>query len=243
MYVTEQINIQEFKSKLYPARFLKRYNRFFVDAQLQESGEIVTGHCPNTGSMKTCYWDNCTVYLSKNDDPKRKLKYTWELTETAGGYIGVNTALPNLIVKNAVTSGAIPELSGYKVIRPEVKYGKNSRIDLFLDEHPKRKGPCYVEVKNTTLVMGDYNVFPDAVTERGLKHLEEMGELLKDNVRCVMFYLVNRPDGKGFRACEEIDPAYAEGLRQFVQLGGEILAYRTKVSMNSIAIESAVPLL
>jgi len=229
-----------FKSDLIPAKFIKRYKRFFVDAKLPD-GTIITAHCANTGSMKTCFWDDCDVYFSESSDPNRKLKFSWELTRTNGGFICINTSLPNKIVQQAVRDGNVSELKGYENIQPEVKYGKNSRIDLLLSEHKKDKRVCYVEVKNTTLLIDHEAVFPDAVTERGLKHIVELEEMLKNGHRAVMFFLVNRPDATQFRPCHEIDPKYAAALNRFVKNGGEVLAYSTKTDLKTIEIDSRIP--
>jgi sugar fermentation stimulation protein A len=224
---------------LLEGRLIKRYKRFFADVELL-SGEIVTAHCANTGSMKTCGSPGDVVYLLHAPNPKRKLAYNWELTRTKGGYIGVNTSRPNHVVAGAIEGGLIPELKGYAEIRQEVKYGANSRIDILLTDD--RKGLCYVEVKNTTMLAGNAVVFPDAVSSRGLKHLQELEQMVRDGHRAVMFYLVNRPEGAFFAPAADIDPDYAAGLDQARKNGVEILAYRAQHDLEGIRIGDKVAL-
>ena len=229
-----------FSTNLRKAHLEKRYKRFLTDAVLDD-GTKITAHCPNTGSMATCMSPGCTIWLTKNDDPNRKLKYTWELTETIGGYIGVNTARPNAIVADGVEHGKIPELDGYGKLQREVKYGKNSRIDLLLSDGGKKPN-CYVEVKNTTLVDGDSVQFPDAVTERGQKHLKELADVVAAGHRGVIFFLVNRPDGVFFYPADNIDPEYGRLLRKVAKAGVEILAYRANHTMEGSQIGPKIPI-
>jgi sugar fermentation stimulation protein A len=228
----------QFSTALHRGRLLKRYKRFLADVQLDD-GTIVTAHCPNTGSMKSCYEENGLVWLSFNPDPKRKLSYTWEFSETEGGLIGINTSKPNAVIAEGITSGRIVELAGYKNLRQEVKYGKNSRIDILLED-PAR-GSCYVEVKNTTLLEGRGVLFPDAVTERGLKHLEELEKTVAMGHRAVMVYFINRPEGDFFTSADAIDPKYGKALRTAVNRGVEVIAVRAKSSVTSITVGESVP--
>lgn len=218
-------------SPLHKAKLIKRYKRFLADVTL-EGGEKITAYCANTGSMESCGSPGDTVYLSYHPDSKRKLLYTWELTKLpAKGHIVVNTALPNYIVEEAVSKGLVKELAGYDLIKREVKYGKNSRIDLLLTG--KGRPDCYVEVKNTTLLRDGALMFPDAVTVRGRKHLDELSAMVKGGQRAVMFYLVNRPDGDYFRPAKEIDEEYAKSLKKAVKSGVEVVVYRTKTLVRS----------
>lgn len=226
-----------FSSQLHEGKLIKRYKRFFADVELT-TGETVTAHCPNTGSMKTCGEPGDTVFLLHSPNPKRKLAYTWELTRTPAGFVGVNTARPNHIVADAIERGDIKELKGYQDLRQEVKYGENSRIDILLSD--AEKGRCYVEVKNTTLLQNEAVVFPDAVTARGLKHLHELEQMVKDGHRAVMFYLINRSEGEYFSVAAAIDPAYAEGLRTAVKAGVEVLAYRAVHDLSGIKVGARV---
>lgn len=227
-----------FLTALHRGRLLKRYKRFLADVQL-DNGTIVTAHCPNTGSMKSCYKENGTVWLSFNPDPKRKLGYTWEFSETEGGMIGVNTSRPNAVIAEGIADGLIAKLTGYKNIRQEVKYGKNSRIDILLED--PSKGSCYVEVKNATLLEGRGILFPDAVTERGLKHLEELKKTVDIGHRAVMVYFINRPEGDFFAPADSIDPKYGRALRTAVKHGVEVIALRAKSSVTGIIVGESVP--
>lgn len=228
-----------FSTALHKGILLKRYKRFLADVKLDD-GTIVTAHCPNTGSMESCYFEGATIWLSHSDDPKRKLAWTWELTETDGGFIGINTARPNQVVAEAISSGLIPQLSGYKTIRREVKYGKNSRIDILLESPGKPS--CYVEIKNTTLRRDSLLLFPDAVTERGRKHLEELSEVKKSGNRAVMLFFVNRPDGNAFSTADAIDPEYGKALREALQNGVEVIAIRSLNTTTEMKLGEIVPL-
>ncbi len=227
-----------FSTALHKGTLLKRYKRFLADVKLTD-GAIVTAHCPNTGSMESCYQEGCTIWVSHSDDPKRKLAWTWEFTEVESGFIGINTARPNQIVAEAVAQGKIPGLTGYETVRREVKYGKNSRIDLLLEA--KGLPACYVEIKNTTLLRGESILFPDAVTERGRKHLEELMDVVKSGQRAVMVFFVNRPEGRQFSPADTIDPEYAATLRKAATEGVEIIAVRALSALNSMTTGDTVP--
>jgi sugar fermentation stimulation protein A len=231
-----------FSSPLHKAYFTKRYKRFFVDATLAETGELVTAHCPNTGTLKTCCHEGATIYLSLSDNPNRKLRYTWEFTALPSGLIGVNTAIPNQVIEAAIANEKIPELRGYRSIRREVKYGQNSRIDLLLEDHPQQRTPCYVEIKNATLLLSDGVAgFPDAVTARGQKHLEELMAVAEGGARAVTVFFVNRPDAQVFRPADAIDPQYGQLLRKAARKGVEIFAIPAKSTVNGIDVGSALP--
>lgn len=234
-----------FSSPLVKGRLLRRYKRFFADVELidQHPGEaaaaldgvppVVVAHCANTGTMKTCAEPGSIVWLSWNPDPKRKLQFTWELTELPdGGLVGVNTARPNAIVAEAITMGRIPDLDGYAHMRREAPISRNSRCDILLDRDGSGRDICVIEVKNTTLRLGNAIAFPDAVTGRGLKHLHELSDLASSGVRSVMFFLVNRPDGDEFRPATEIDPKYAAALREAKAAGVEIMAWRARTTID-----------
>jgi sugar fermentation stimulation protein A len=220
----------KFEKKLLKGTLVKRYKRFFADITL-EDGTLVTAHCPNTGRMTTCGTPGDTVFIQPNDNPKRKLKFTWELTKTKGGYIGVNTVRPNHIVFEGLENGLIKELKGYDKHLKEKKYGNNSRIDILLEKEGGQS--CYVEVKNTTLLQDGNLVFPDAVTERGLKHLVELSEMVKQGHRAVMFYLCNRPEGDCFSPATEVDPEYCKALLKAHKNGVEVLAYRATHTLSA----------
>ncbi len=212
---------------------IQRYKRFLADVKL-DSGEYVTALCPNTGSMKTCKTPGWRVALSPADNPERKTRFTWEMIHNGICWIGINTHRANAIVAEGIISGAIPELGGYASLRREVKYGKNSRIDLLLEDGERL---CYVEVKNVSLVENDgHYQFPDAVTERGRKHLYELGEMVSQGHRAVMLFLIQRSDGHIFKPAKSIDPDYAAALVEAFKNGVEILPYRAEVSPEKIEI-------
>jgi sugar fermentation stimulation protein A len=214
-------------------RLLRRYKRFLADIEL-ENGEVIVAHCPNTGSLKGCTPERARAVLRDSQDPKRKLRYTLQTIEVEGGWVNVDTGLPNKLVPEAIAAGKVPALKGYSSIRTEVKYGKNSRIDVLLEKDDGSK--CYVEVKNTTLANGKRSMFPDAVTERGRKHLVELRDMVEEGHRAVMFYCVSRSDVSSFSVADEIDPKYGEVLREVVEAGVEMLAYSTIVTPDSFEL-------
>ncbi len=222
---------------LYPGKLIRRYQRFLADVELAD-GTVVTAHCPNTGSMRGCNLPGSPVFLSRSDNPARKYQYTWELVQADGCWVGLNTILPNRLVREGIENGLVGELTGYPLIRPEVKYGENSRIDLLL-EGPA--GRCYVEVKNVTLVEGGTALFPDAVTERGQKHLRELMEVVRNGHRGVIFFVVQRADGTAVAPADSIDPVYGRLLRQAVQSGVEALAYQALVTPLEIRLDHRLP--
>jgi sugar fermentation stimulation protein A len=219
--------------ELIPGTLIKRYKRFLADVKLL-SGEIVTAHCANSGTMKECSEPGRKVYLSYHDNPKRKLKYTWEMIEMPTSLVGVNTLVPNRLVQNSIEHDLVKELKGYDKIKPEVKAGEHSRLDFLLTKENSTK--CYIEVKNCTLVSDGRAYFPDAVTSRGLKHLIELQNLVSKDIRCVMFYLVQRMDAKIFKPADHIDPAYGKELRQAVKNGIEILVYDVYIDLEKIVL-------
>lgn len=228
----------KFKSKLIKAKILKRYKRFLSDIELS-SGEIICAHVPNTGSMKTCWEPGWTVYLSKSDDPKRKLKYTLELLHNGESFISINTSMTNKIVKEALEQGKISEFKKYKTIKPEQKI-LDSRLDFFLTEEGLKD--TYIEVKNVTL-LGEENraLFPDAVTTRGQKHLKDLIQIAESGKNACMLYLVNRQDVKTFSPAKEIDPAYSNILKEAKLKGVQILAYQTNITTEDISISKQIP--
>jgi len=216
---------------------VKRYKRFMADVKLR-NGHLVTAHCPNSGSMLACCEPGRPAYLSRHNNPKRKLKYTWEIIHMPGSLVGVNTMVPNRLVHAAILADRVDALMGYTSVRAEVRYGKNSRIDLLLEEGEKR---CFVEVKNCTLVKDGIACFPDAVTTRGFKHLQELQEQVRMGDRAVMFYLVQRMDAVLFRPADHIDEKYGIELRKAIKNGVEILVYDVSLDLKSIALNRALP--
>ncbi|HPX60978.1 MAG TPA: DNA/RNA nuclease SfsA [Deltaproteobacteria bacterium] len=224
---------------LYRGVLIKRYKRFLADVQL-EDGRTVTAHCPNSGSMKGCALPGSPVWLSLSDNKKRKLAYTWELVEADGCLAGINTALPNLLVREAIENGTVSQLAGYETIRPEVPYGENSRIDLLLDGPA---GRCFVEVKNVTLAEGDRALFPDAVTLRGQKHLRELMRVVSQGGRGVIFFTVLRGDARSMSPADLIDPEYGRLLRESCRHGVEALAYQALVTPAEIRLIEQLPII
>ncbi|MCP4111643.1 MAG: DNA/RNA nuclease SfsA [Desulfobacteraceae bacterium] len=223
--------------ELIPGTLIKRYKRFMADVKLK-TGETVTAHCPNSGTMKECCEPGRPVYLSFHDNPKRKLKYTWELIEMPASLVGVNTLVPNRLVFKSVEQKIVKELDGYDNTIREAKAGKNSRIDLLLKKGDKEQ--CFVEIKNCTLVKDGTAQFPDAVTSRGLKHLVELQNLAASGCRCVMFYLIQRMDARIFRPADHIDPAYGRELRKAVHNGIEILVYDVRIDLETISLNNKI---
>lgn len=211
---------------------IRRYQRFKADVRLRNN-RIVTALCPNTGSMLACSEPGRTVFLSRWNLPHRKLKYTWEIIEMPTSLVGINTGVPNKLVRESILAGKIPELKGYDRIRTEVPYGRNSRIDLLLEKHNQQ---CFVEIKNCTLVEDGMACFPDAVTIRGLKHLKELQEQVQLGHRSVMLYLVQRMDAKIFKPADKIDPEYGRELRKAVGNGVEILVYDVRIDLKEIEL-------
>jgi sugar fermentation stimulation protein A len=231
----------QFHAPLIEGTLVSRYKRFFADVRLP-SGEVVTAHCANPGSMLSVRDAGARVWISPAKDPARKLRYTWEIVEVFDGMVGINTGHPNLIVAEAIMAGAIPELAGYPTLKREQKYGKNSRIDILLEASDRP--PCYVEVKNVTMcrVAGGPAEFPDSVTARGAKHLEELTGMVQAGNRAVMFYLVQRADCRCFTIAHDIDPTYAKALKLAVKAGVEALCYHARVTPTGIAVEAPLTL-
>jgi sugar fermentation stimulation protein A len=228
-----------FPDPLMPGRLVRRYKRFLSDIEL-EDGEVVIAHCANPGRMLGLDTPGSEVWLSPARNPARKLRYSWELLRVDGGLVGINTAHPNGIVAEAVAAGRIPELAGYFGLRREVRYGKNSRIDLLLEGD--RRPPCYVEVKNVHLKRGGFAEFPDSVTARGAKHLAELSDMVAAGHRAVMVYLVQRADCDGFAIAGDIDPGYAAAFARARAAGVEAICYCCKLSTEAITLDAALPL-
>lgn len=227
----------KFAAPLVEGRLVRRYKRFLADVELAAGGTI-TAACPNTGSMMGCCEPGSRVWLSESDSPTRKYRHTWELVEAGGVKVGINTGLPNRLVREAVERGVIAELAGYESMRPEVAFGEErSRIDLLL-QGPGRPD-CYVEVKNVTAaVTGRVALFPDAVSERGAKHLRELMRLKAQGLRAVLVFCVQRGDVDEVRPADAIDPVYGRTLREAISAGVEVMAWRAAVTTKAIAIDA-----
>ena len=222
--------------KLIKGKLLKRYKRFLADIIL-ENKEIITAHVPNSGAMTSCIEENCDVWLIFHDNPKRKLKYTLELTLINENLICTNTGVANKIAIEAIEKGVIKELQGYSSLKPEQKYGQNSRIDILLENENEK---CYVEVKSVSLRIDDYLAFPDAVTSRGTKHLNELYEMTLQGHRAVMLYIIQRTDNLPFRLAKEIDKKYFEAFNEVTTKGVEVLAYQSYIDFENIKIDKKV---
>jgi len=219
-------------------RFLRRYKRFFADVEL-ESGEVVVAHCPNTGSLLGCLAEGSRAIVRDHGGEERKLRYVFQTIQVGKTLVNVDTMLPNRAAHEAVIERKIPELEGYAEIRREVPYGKNSRIDLLLTG--ARGELCYVEVKNTTYAVGKVAMFPDAVTERGLKHLHELMKVAKKGHRAVQLFFVSRSDCRLFRPAAHIDREYAKTLVRAASKGVEVLAYAARVAPDRIQLARRLP--
>ena len=242
----------KFPEPLIGGTLIRRYKRFLIDAEL-ESGEQITAHTCNTGSMLGCQDPGSRIWLSPSDNPKRKYQHSWEIVEantsTGPVPVGINTLLSNKLVYEAINTGLVKELQGYKSIRTEVKYGnENSRIDLLLEPFENLQGSaqlprvqCYVEVKNVTLVEDGIAYFPDAVSKRGAKHLRELIEVARGGDRGVIFFCVQRGDANMVKPADHIDAEYGQYLRLAISEGVEALAYQAEVSPQEIALVKSLP--
>ena len=232
-----------FSPALEQGRLLRRYKRFLADIELA-TGEQLTIHCPNTGSMLNCMREGGLVWFSRSSDPKRKLPGTWEISETPQGRLAcVNTGRANALVEEALRAGIISELAGFTALKREVAYGEEgSRIDFRLEFDG---APAYVEVKSVTLGYADSTTaaFPDAVTQRGAKHLRELAKLARQGIRAVQLYCVNLTGIEAVRPADEIDMAYAQALKVAAAEGVEVLAYGTRLDAEGIVIDRRLPVI
>lgn len=230
----------QFEQPLQSAILIKRYKRFFADAQLAD-GSVITLHCPNTGSMQGCNLPDKRVWYSTSSNQNRKLPYTWEIIEVAPQIlVGVNTHRANHLVQEAIEQGVIAQLQGYHELRREVAYGdEKSRIDFLLRSADKS---CFVEVKNVTL--GEANgqgYFPDAVTTRGQKHLRELAQVVQQGARAVLLFCVQHSGIERVAPAAHIDPDYAVALQQAMAQGVEVFAYKAALSPENISLQQEIP--
>jgi sugar fermentation stimulation protein A len=224
-----------FQTPLVPARLIRRYKRFLADVVLEADGREVTAHCPNPGAMLGLADKDMRVWLEPNDDPKKKLKFGWRLVELGDAMAGIDTAVPNRVVGEALRDGAIAEVAEYARVKAEVKYGKNSRVDFLLTE--EGKPDLYLEVKNVHLLRsGDLAEFPDCVTARGAKHLQELSDMVALGHRAAMFYLVQRTDCTRFDLARDLDPAYGAAFDKAREAGVEVLCYDTVITTGGVLI-------
>jgi sugar fermentation stimulation protein A len=234
-----------FSAPLVPATLVRRYKRFLADVVLA-SGETVTAHCANPGSMIGLAAAGAPVWLSRSGNPKRKLSHSWELVEVDLGsgaeLVGINTTNPNALAAEAIATGLIAELAGYGTVRREVKYGKNSRVDFLLEE-PGRP-PCYLEIKNVHLMrQKGLAEFPDAVTKRGAKHLDELADMAAAGARAVMLFLVQIASAERFAVARDIDPIYGAHFDRARAQGVEAMARRCRLTRDRIEVAEPVAII
>lgn len=229
-----------FSTPLVPATLVRRYKRFLADVVL-EDGREVTAHCPNPGAMLGLAEPGMRVWLEPNADPKKKLKHAWRLVELGGGHLaGIDTGVPNRVVREALEARAIPGLQGYETVRPEVRYGDRSRVDFLLEGS---QGLTWVEVKNVHLRReGDWAEFPDCVTARGARHLTELAARVQAGDRAVMLYVVQRSDCARFRLAEDLDPAYGRAYAAAREGGVEALCHATEITPAGVSLAGPLPL-
>lgn len=229
----------QFPTPLTRGRLVQRYKRFFADTVLDDGTEV-TAHCPNPGAMLGLNTPGLPVWLSKSDDPKRKLAHTLELVHVDGGLVGINTMAPNRLVAEALAEGLIPELTGYASVRREVKYGTASRVDFLLQD--EARPDCWLEIKNCHLMRTPgLAEFPDCVAARSLKHLLELEAMVAEGARAVALFVVQRTDCDGFSACHDLDPAFARGLDRAAGAGVEVLVYACDMAVAGIRIARRLP--
>ncbi|CBG86930.1 DNA/RNA nuclease SfsA [Citrobacter rodentium] len=230
----------QFTPPLQRATLVQRYKRFLADVITPEGVEL-TIHCPNTGAMTGCADPGDTVWYSTSENTKRKYPHTWELTETRNGaLICVNTLWANRLTKEAIEQGQVSELSGYSVLRSEVKYGaERSRIDFMLQED--LRPDCYIEVKSVTLAENEKGYFPDAITQRGQKHLRELMNVAAEGKRAVIFFAVLHSAITRFSPARHIDAKYAQLLNEAQRKGVEVLAYKAELSADSMTLMESLP--
>ena len=227
-----------FAASLITGTLIQRYKRFLADVRLDD-GTVVTAHCTNTGSMLGCNAPGSRVYLSDQSGRGRKLAYTWELIRVGRTLVGINTLAANRLAREGIETGVIRELQGYERLRAEVPTRPGSRLDFLLEGSGEQ---CYVEVKNVTLVVDRVATFPDAVSERGTKHLKELMRLRRRGNRAVLLFVIQRRDCPSFRPADEIDPEYGRWLRRAVKAGVEVYPYAARVTTRAISLKAPVPL-
>ena len=222
-----------FQTPLIPARLIRRYKRFLADCRLEDGREI-TAHCANPGSMMGLAEPGSLVWLEPNDDPKKKLKYGWRLVDHENGHFtGVDTAVPNRMLRTALEANEVTGLDGYETVRPEVKYGEASRIDFLLSAPGRRD--AYVEVKSVTLCrQPGLAEFPDSKTARGAKHLAELSTMVAQGHRAVMLYLIQRTDCEVFTLASDIDPTYAAAYAEAREAGVETLCFDCRITPEGV---------
>lgn len=230
-----------FDAPLIRTKLVKRYKRFLADVEL-ENGDVITVHCANPGSMMGLTEPGIPAFISDSNNPKRKLRYSLEMVEVGGELVGVNTNLPNKLALEAIKASRIPKLSDYETLRTEAKYGNNSRIDILLEN--TGKPDIFVEVKNVHFVRTPgIHEFPDSVTARGAKHLDEMANEVANGNRAAMLYVVQRADGDCLKIASDLDPNYAGAFKRAKEAGVEAYAIRCNMQIDRIDAEDLIPIL
>lgn len=227
-----------FPSPLTAGTLLRRYKRFLADIELAD-GNIITAHCPNTGTMLTCSTPGNPVRLSRSDNPKRKYQHTLEMIQVGATWVGINTARTNSLVAEAIKNGQIAEFGRVDSIKAEISLSRHTRLDLQIIQGD---GSTYLEVKNCSLAIDGCAMFPDAVTARGTKHLHELIRLAGEGRRAAIFFLVQRMDADRFAPAVQIDPTYSLALRQALAAGVRVLVYQARVSPDGIEVVRPLPL-
>jgi len=230
-------------------RLVRRYKRFLADVEL-EDGRVLTVHCPNPGSMLGMSDPGSAVRCSTSDDPRRKLRHTLEMVRVGRTWVGTHTVRANQLAARVLTAGFLPALAGYAGVRPEAtprgpfapaaERGRRTRLDFLLTDHPDDPRPAFVEVKSVTLARGRRGRFPDAVTERGRRHMETLGRLAQAGARAVLLFVVQRADCDSVEPADDIDPAYGVALRQAAARGVEVHALGARVSPRALRAERAL---
>ena len=230
-YVEFMIN---FKSPLVSGSLIKRYKRFLADVLL-DSGHVVTAHCPNPGSMNGLALKDEKIWLEKNTNHKAKLSYGWRLSELKDkSLVVVDTTLANKVIYKALKEKCIPGLESYDEVKPEIKYGQNSRLDFFLGRNSGP--PCYLEVKSVSMAEGNTAIFPDSITKRGAKHLHELSDIASQGGRAIILYLIQRTDVSQWDLACDIDQAYCKAFNEATLKGVEVMAFRSNISTKSIQV-------
>ncbi len=229
----------KFSPPLISGTLIRRYKRFLADIELK-SGEVVVAHCANTGAMTGLADPGTPVLISKADNPKRKLAYSWQMSFAESTWVGINTSITNRLVREGLERKKIPQLAHYSTIRQEVSFGDHSRLDFLLSDGDDSR--CFMEVKSVTLHRGDHLAFPDAKTERGTRHLLALMDAVAQGFRAVLFFLAQRSDGTHFRPAADIDPAYTTTLHQAMASGVEVMAWRCRLEKEQINLTEPLPM-
>ena len=229
----------KFTKALIKGKFVKRYKRFFADVKVNKS--IITAHCPNTGSMMGLLNENNDAWVSKNDDPKRKLKFTLEILKSKNNLIGINTHLANKLVFEGLKNNSFLEFKNLENIQPEVFYNKDTRFDFLVSKKNKKS---FIEVKNVTLIRDNKNSeFPDAITTRGSKHIKTLIEASKKGFQCYVLFLVQISNCKYFKIAKDIDKEYYENYKYAKKVGVNFIAYNCKIGSKEIKVDKKVKII